>query len=138
FGLVGTLDPNARGPEVKVTLKAGGLGMPMEKWLKKEDVFAIAQIKSGGGSQRSFRVDWALLKVVEEPKDGVCKCQLFNRYVKDRLEKGPGVLGYRCIKLGTITAPLHLRLVNAKDMMALAGQAVAVSAGDFSAKPKEE
>src|SRR5205823_87340 len=43
-----------------------------------------------------------------------------------------------CIKLGTITAPLHFRLVNAKDMTALAGQAVAVSAGDFSAKPKEE
>jgi hypothetical protein len=137
FGLVGTLEANARGPEVKVMLKAGSLGIPMEKWLKKEDVFAISQIKKVGGNQRSFRVPWALLKVIEEPKDGECRCQLFNRF-KDPLEKGPGVLGYRCIKLGTITAPLHFRLVNAKDMMAVAGQAVAVSAGDFSAKPKEE
>ncbi len=137
FGLVGTLEANARGPGVKVMLKAGSLGIPMEKWLKKEDVFAISQIKKVGGSQRSFRVPWALLKVMEEPKDGECRCQLFNRF-KDPLEKGPGVLGYRCIKLGTITAPLHFRLVNAKDMMALAGQALAVSAVDFSAKPKEE
>jgi hypothetical protein len=137
FGLVGTLEPNARGPDVQVILKAGGLGIPMSRWLKKEHVFAIAQIKKVGGSQRSFRVPWALLKVVEEPKEGVCRCQLFNRY-QDALEKGPAVLGYRCIKLGTTTAPLHFRLVNAKDKMALAGQAVAVSAGDFSAKPKEE
>src|SRR5207244_11432550 len=36
FGLVGTLDANARGPEVHVILKAGGLGIPMEQWLKKE------------------------------------------------------------------------------------------------------
>src|SRR5438128_8231827 len=100
FGLVGTLEANARGPEVKVTLKAGSLGIPMEKWLKKEDVFAISQIKKVGGGQRSFRVPWALLTVIEEPKDGQCRCQLFNRF-KNPLEKGPGVLGYRCIKLGT-------------------------------------
>jgi hypothetical protein len=137
FGLVGTLEPNTRGADVHVILKAGGLGIPMEKWLKKEDVFAIAQIKKVGGSQRSFRVPWALLQVVEEPKEGVCRCQLFNRF-KDPLEKGSAVLGYRCIKLGTTTAPLNFRLVNAKDMTALPGQAVAVSAGDFSAKPKEE
>jgi len=113
------------------------LGIPMDQWLKKEDVFAIGQIKKVGGSQRSFRVPWALLKVVEEPKEGVCRCQLFNRF-KDPLEKDPAVLGYRCIKLGTTTAPLNFRLVNAKDKMGLAGQAVAVSAGDFSSKPKEE
>jgi tetratricopeptide (TPR) repeat protein len=137
FGLVGTLEANAGGSEVKVVLKSGGLAIPWEKWLKKEDVFAIAQIKKVGGNQRSFRVSWALLKLMEAPKEGVCRCQLFNR-IKGSVEKGPGVLGYRCIKLGTTTAPLHLRLVNAKDMMPLAGQAVAVSAGDFSAKPKEE
>src|SRR5262249_23121490 len=96
-----------------------------------------AQIKKVGGNQRSDRVPWALLKVAEEPKEGVCRCQLFNRF-KDPLEKGAAVLGYRCIKLGTTTAPLHLRLVDAKGMMPLAHQPVAVSAGDFSAKPKEE
>ncbi|HEV2948225.1 MAG TPA: hypothetical protein VGX70_12675 [Gemmataceae bacterium] len=137
FGLVGTLEAGARGPEVKVILKASGLGIPMDRWIKENDVFAIAQIKKAGGGLRSTRVLWALLKVVDVSKEGVCRCQLFNRF-KDPLEKSPAVLGYRCLKLGTTTAPLHLRLVNSKDLMPLAGQAVAVSAGDFSAKPKEE
>jgi hypothetical protein len=137
FGLVGTLEGNARGSEVRMILKAAGLGISMDRWIKENDVFAIAQIKKTGGGLRSTRVPWALLKVVEVSKDGVCRCQLFNRF-KDPLEKSPAVLGYRCLKLGTTTAPLRLRLVNSKDMMPLAGQAVAVSAGDFSAKPKEE
>lgn len=137
FGMVGTLEANARGPEVRVLLKAAGLGIPLDQWIKKDDVFAIAQIKKGSGGQRSSRVPWALLRVVETSKDGVSRCQLFNRF-KDPLEKGSAVLGYRCLKLGTTTAPLHLRLVNSKDMMPLAGQAVAVSAGDFTAKSKEE
>jgi tetratricopeptide (TPR) repeat protein len=142
FGIVGTLETNARGPEVKVSLKAGGLGIPLDKWVKKGDVFALAQIKKVGGGQRSDRMPWALLKVVEEPKDGVCPCYIYSRYSygreKEPLEKAPGVLGYRCLKLGTTTAPLHLRLVNAKNMTPLAGQGIAVSSGDFSAKPKEE
>ncbi len=137
FGLVGTLEAGAKGAEVKVILKASGLGIPMDRWIKENDVFAIAQIKKAGGGLRSTRVPWALLKVVDVSKDGVCRCQLFNRF-KDPLEKSPAVLGYRCLKLGTTTAPLHLRLVNSKDLLPLAGQAVAVSAGDFSAKPKEE
>jgi hypothetical protein len=137
FGLVGTLEAGARGPEVKVILKAAGLGIAMDRWIKENDVLAIAQIKKAGGGLRSSRVAWALLKVADISKDGVCRCQLFNRF-KDPLEKSPAVLGYRCLKLGTTTAPLHLRLVNSKDLLPLAGQAVAVSVGDFSAKPKEE
>jgi hypothetical protein len=137
FGMVGTLEPNAQGPEVCVILKAAGLGIPLDQWIKKDDVFAIAQIKKSGGAERSSRVDWALLRMIETSKDGVSRCQLFSRY-KDPLKKGPGVLGYRCLRLGTTTAPVHLRLVNSKDMMPLAGQAVAVSGGDFNSKSKEE
>ena len=137
FGMVGTLEPNARGPEVKVILKGSGLGVPMDKWVKKDDVFALGQIKKAGNGQRSSRVSWALLKVVDNPQDGVCRCQLYSRF-KDPLEKGASVLGYRCLKLGTTTAPLHIRLVNAKDLTPMAGQAVAVSAGDFNSKSKEE
>jgi tetratricopeptide (TPR) repeat protein len=137
FGMVGTLEANSRGPEVKVILKASGLGVPMDNWVKKDDVFALGQIKKVGSGQRSTRVPWALLKVVENPKDGVCRCQLFSRF-KDPLEKGSSILGYRCLKLGTSTATLHIRLVNSKDLTPMAGQAVAVSAGDFNSKAKEE
>jgi len=137
FGLVGTLEPNYTGAEVRVILKASSLGVPLDKWIKKDDVFAVAQIKKISNSPRSSRIPWALLKATEAPKDGVCRCQLFSRF-KDPLEKGASILGYRCLKLGTTTAPLHLRLVNSKDLLPLAGQPVAVGAGDFTSKPKEE
>jgi hypothetical protein len=137
FGMVGTLEPNLKSPEVKMILKASSLGASLDKWIQKDDIFAIAQIKKAGNSLRSTRVLWALLKVIDAPKDRICRCQLFSRF-KDPLEKGPSVLGYRCLKLGTTTALLHLRLVNSKDLLPLAGQAVAVSSGDFTTKPKEE
>jgi hypothetical protein len=137
FGMVGTLDPKPGSSETKVILKASNLGVPLDKWIKKDDVFALAQIKKVGNEFRSSRVPWALLKVLEPPKDGICRCQIFSRF-RDPLEKGPSILGYRCLKLGTTTAPLHLRLVNSKDLQPLAGQGVAVSAGDFTSKPKEE
>ncbi len=137
FGVVGTLEPGQGGPEVKVVPKASGLGVPMDKWIKKDDVFAIAQIKKGGKGLQSSRLQWALLKVIESPKGGTVRCQLFSRF-RDPLDKGSSILGYRCLKLGTSTGPLHLRLVNSKDHLPLAGQAVAISAGDFTSKPKEE
>jgi hypothetical protein len=74
---------------------------------------------------------------MEDPKEGVCRCQLFHRR-KNPLEIGSTVLGYRCLKLGTTTAPLRLRLVNEKDRSPLAGRAVTISANDFDQKPKEE
>ena len=43
FGLVGTLDPDTRGGRVKVTIKGSGLGVPIDRWLKKDDVFAVAR-----------------------------------------------------------------------------------------------
>ncbi len=137
FGMVGTIDPNIKGEEVKVTVKAAALGAPLDHWIAKDDVFAVAQIKKAGKDTRSYRVDWALLKVIEEPKVGVCRCQLFHRR-KNPLEAGSGVLGYRCLKLGTTAAPLRLRLVNEKDRSPLAGRAVTISANDFDQKPKEE
>ena len=57
-----------------------------------------------------------MLQVVTPPdKDGVCVCRLHARHYESeaasRLAEAPGVLGYRCLKLGTADAPLRLRLV---------------------------
>jgi hypothetical protein len=113
FGLVGTVT-KVKDNDVAVTLKGGGLGAPIDRWLKKGDVFAIAEIASRGASApgvrrlQSSRVRGALLQVAEDPKDGGCHCLLFNRY-KEPLAGGPGILGYRCLKLGTAETPLPLR-----------------------------
>src|SRR5205823_3034440 len=79
-------------------------------WLKKGDVFAIAQISEGGAGRRSSRERDALLQVTDDPQDGICLCQLWHRY-EDPLPTGPGIKGYRCLKLGTTKAGLRLRVV---------------------------
>jgi hypothetical protein len=137
FGVVGTLAPNAKGAEVKVTFKGGALGVPLDHWLAKDGICALAQIKKGSKGLRSFRVEWALLRVTDPPKDGICRCQLIKRYTNP-LESGSTVLGYRCLKLAGTTGPLRLRLINDKDRVPLAGRTITINADDFGPKPKEE
>ncbi len=114
FGLVGTVvdgrDPN----KVRIALKGGKLGVPLDSWVQKNEVFAVVQVNRLGGSQP---VRDAILQVIDPPdKDGVCLCRLYARHAESdnasRLGPGSGVLGYRCLKLGTADAPLRLRLVN--------------------------
>jgi hypothetical protein len=105
FGVLGTIQSGPEGAknQVKIELRGGGLG-DMTRWVKKDDVFALAP--PDGGTQASLK--WSLLQVEQAPaedaRDGVCLCRFFHRY-----EVRGGIAGYRCIKLGTIQAPLHLR-----------------------------
>jgi hypothetical protein len=104
FGVLGTVvaGPENAKKQVKVELRGGGLG-DMTRWVKKDDVFALAP--PDGGMMESLK--WSLLQVEqapsEEARDGVCLCRFFHRY---RL---PSIVGYRCIKLGTIETPLRIR-----------------------------
>jgi tetratricopeptide (TPR) repeat protein len=129
FGLVGTVEPKGKN-EVTVTLKGSGLGVALERWVKKDEVFALAQIVQGREGKQSFRVPWALVQVLDEPKGGVCRCRLFHRYANP-LTTSANVLGYRCLKLGTTRAPLHLRLIDDKTLAPLGGLQVQVSAYGF-------
>lgn len=110
FGLVGTVTDRGDGQTVRVTLKGAGLGVPLERWVRKGEVFALVGITQNAGRPWPSLVRFALLQVEEAPKDGVCVCKLYHRYT-DPLTLGSGVLGYRCIKLGTTQAPLRLRFV---------------------------
>lgn len=110
FGLVGTI-AEGKDREFRVFLKGGGLKTALDRWVKKDEVFAIAAIGRVGGAVGSRRVDGALLRALEDPRDGVVRCRLFFRY-KDPLVSGPSVLGYRCIKLGTIEGHCRLRFVD--------------------------
>jgi hypothetical protein len=119
FGLVGTVVGDTRNPQrIQVALKGGKVDPALERWLKKDDVFALAQMDRVGGGQR---VRDAVLQVLEEPnKDGVCICRLVARHYDSdpasRLADRSGVLGYRCLKLGTGEGPLRLRLVNERGL----------------------
>jgi tetratricopeptide (TPR) repeat protein len=123
FGFVATLDAPGAGPTVILRAKAGDLG-PLDKWVKPGEVFAVVQIRNerrrgpaakgarAGTVQAGTRVDGLLLRVEGVAGDGRITCRMFSRY-EDPLPLR-GVVGYRCVKLGTEeSAPLRLRLTDA-------------------------
>jgi tetratricopeptide (TPR) repeat protein len=128
FGAIGTFDPPPAGQElVRVRLKSAALGGQIERWVKKGDVFAVVQVRQGrgrparampdgkpvAGPQVGKRIDGLLLQATEGSKNGAIMCRIFQRFGGDSLPVRGGVLGYRCVKLGTIDAPLRLQLVDA-------------------------
>jgi tetratricopeptide (TPR) repeat protein len=134
FGLVGTVVDRSNLQAVRLELKGGKLGVPLDAWLKKDDVFAIALVRSGSNGDWSLRVPDALLQVVDPPQEGVCRCRLLSRFKEHPwdLTPGQGVRGYRCLKLGTTTAPLRLHLVDRDTLVPiLSGVAVSISPRDF-------
>jgi hypothetical protein len=115
FGLAGTVTAvDSLKGTVTVALKGGAVeGVKLSRWIRAGDVFAISRITKAGVKQRGTRLEWALLKVTGGPDAaGVCTCQYFHRYQEDKLENGPGTLGYRCLKLTTVQGPLRLRLLD--------------------------
>jgi hypothetical protein len=120
FGVVGTLlnpttDP--KGETVEVTLKGGGLGTSLAGWLNKDDVFAVTQImRQGNAGERASQLDGTLLQVTEAPHGAVCRCRLYHRYGQP-FRAYAGFVGFRCLRLGTIQAPVRLRVV-AEDKVA--------------------
>jgi tetratricopeptide (TPR) repeat protein len=137
LGLVGTLPDGVPGNEVRIVLKGGKLGVPLSRWVKKNEVFALSKIlPSGSGPPRGQRVEWALLQVIELPDaEGVCLCRFLSRY-KDPLAGG-SPLGVRCVKLGTSKGPLKLRLLDSERLQPPPTQNLLVSAGGFDAKNPE-
>src|SRR5262249_55115855 len=69
LGAVATVTEKADGNKVKVTLKGSGLGVPLDRLIKKDDVLTLVRIEQAGAGLRAARVPFALLQVSEEPKD---------------------------------------------------------------------
>jgi hypothetical protein len=132
FGPAGTVEVDRLdGDKVDVTLKGGALGVPLDRWLKKDQVFAVSQIYREGPQQRAIRMPWTLLQVLEQPRDAVCHCRLLHRK-ENPLPRAASVLGYRCLKLGTTQGLARLRVV-AEDKLhpPLNGKPVRFSAHGF-------
>jgi hypothetical protein len=128
FGLAGTVIES--GGEIEVVLQGGGLGVPLERRLPAGAVFAVARITKEGNRLRSNRLPWAVLQTLQEPRQGRCRCKFWHRFQEDRLVERPGVVGYRCLQLATISAPVRLRLIDDVTFQPLAGVQVQVSRPD--------
>ncbi len=134
FGLAGTVEPIPGTVEqVMVRFRGGKLG-PIDRFVKEGDIFAVSQItrttrpapppvRSATGKivapppgsvpppalTPAVR-EYTLLRVAENPTDGVAKCTALTQY-KNAIASGANIAGYRCLKLSTVTAPVSVRLV---------------------------
>jgi hypothetical protein len=160
FGLAGTVEPVAGKPdEAKVVIRGGALG-PVERLVQVGDVFAVAAVRKTNrpapppvrtatgkivapppGSVpppglTSTPRDFTLLKVTDVSPDGTCRCQVLTRYQTAMPTTG-GVVGYRCMKLGTVRAPVAVRLMASDGTVYKTASTVSVRASDagFSATP---
>jgi hypothetical protein len=108
-------DPRNQPQPVQLNLQGAGLGVPLSRWVKKDDVFAVVETYSDGRNPEI--VPWALLQIKEAPQeaapDTACTGLLFWRYKPG--EERRGHAGYRCVKLGAIRGPVRLRLLQEKD-----------------------
>ncbi len=109
FGLIASFPswpPGKTRPQtVQLEFKGGNLA-PLDRWVKKGDVFAVVQVPNGNGASKT--IPDALVLMQDAPKDGVGTGQLFWRY--ELLPTG-GTVSYRCVKLGTVAGPLRVRVV---------------------------
>jgi hypothetical protein len=161
FGLVGTVEPIAARPdEVKVLLRGSALG-PVNTLVQNGDVFAISAVrKTNRPAPAPVRTatgkivapppgstpppgltatprDFTLLKVTDVAPDGTLRCTVLTRY-QTAMPTSGGVIGYRCMKLGTVRAPVAVKLVGTDGTVYKTASTVNVRATDagFNAPPE--
>jgi tetratricopeptide (TPR) repeat protein len=136
FGLAGTVEPVlGKSDEVAVLIRGGQLGS-LERFVNPGDVFAVAEVRKTdrpappplrtatgkiiappvgsvppAGLTSTVR-PYTFLRVSEVGRDGTLRCTPLSVY-KNPIPGGGKIVGYRCLKLGTVESPLTVRLVSA-------------------------
>lgn len=139
FGFIATFrawpkakDAKDQPQNVQLELQGAGFGVPLSRWVKQGDVFAIVQMFDGSRAPRP--VDWALVQIQDLPRDdasnGACTGRLFWRF-KMPVPEGFGHSHYRCIKLGAIRAPVRVRFLQQKNANPLSSLTVQVRRQGF-------
>jgi hypothetical protein len=134
FGACGTVEiPEKLGEEVTVRLR-GGLLDSFDRFVSAGDVFAVVGLRKSvrppgppptrtatgklvekpkGDLPPAFtpvQHEFTLLRALDAPKDGGVRCKVLSGYPV-ALPLGRGIIGYRCLRLATVAAPLSIRLV---------------------------
>lgn len=127
---------DAVGQEVTLKLKGGELGVPMDRWVERGQVFAVSQITTEAGRQRAVRLEWALLEVITV-KGGECRCRYWHRYREDVLGASQAGQSYRALRLRTMPGPVKVQLLDDKTLQPPDGVRVRVQRLDADSKPEE-
>lgn len=151
FGLAGTVEADPKGGDtVLVRVRGSALG-PLAPHVAPGDVFSVAAVRktsrpapapirtatgkiispppgAEAAALTSTPRSFVLLKVTERTADGV-RCAVLPGDPKT-LPVGNGVIGYRCMKLGTVAAPVTVRLVGTDGAVEKTTTGVKVQASD--------
>lgn len=141
FGLAGTLDfAKADATEVTVKFRGGKLGS-VSRYVQEGDVFAVSRIRKAANRPAPPPARTATGKIIAPPPgsvppaaltpevhsftylkvaavnaDGTARCTVIRSpNFRTTLPAGPGVMGYRCLKLSTVPAPIAVRIVSGSD-----------------------
>lgn len=161
FGPTGSFDAVAgKVDAVKVALRGGQLGGPDQRVVKVGDVFAVSQVfktqRPGPPPVRTATGKiiaappgsvpppalsatlrpFTLLRVIEVNKDGTVRCGVLTLY-QNPFPAATNLVGYRCMKLGTVDAPLTVRLVtsNPADQKSTGQATVRATEAGFGTPP---
>ncbi len=158
FGLSGSIEPViGRADELKVIVRGGQLG-PVERFVSPGDVFAVAQVfKTNRPAPPPVRTAtgkviapppgsvpppglssapraFTLLRVLDVGRDGTLRCAAFTPY-KNPVPLGGNVVAYRCLRLGTVSERLAVRLGSSDPAQKSLGL-VTVQASDAGPDPR--
>lgn len=152
FGLTGTVEPIPGDPKtVKVIVRGSALG-PVTGLVQQGDVFAVASVRKTNRpapppvrtatgkivaapttaeppGYTSTPRQYLILKVIDVAADGP-RCTVMYADPARAMPLTGGVVGYRAMKLGTVKAPVAVRLVGADGTVERTAGRVAVRAND--------
>lgn len=135
FSPVGTVTAGS-GKDATMKLKGGDLGVPMNRFVKPGQVFAVSRVAEENGKARPIRLEWALLEVVEMT-GGTCRCRYWHRYQEDALREAPSTLGWRAQRLPTTPSPVKVQLLDDASLQPLDGVRIHVVKPGSGGKPAE-
>lgn len=158
FGLAGTVEPIADKPGEAIIRLRGGLIGPLDKMVKVGDVFAVATVRKtsrpapppqrtatgkiietpGAKPPVAYTAEpraFTLLRVTDPPRDGAVRCKVLTQYPTP-FPTSPAIVGYRCVRLATVEAPLALKLVgnDGRSPERTSNVSVRATDADFNAK----
>jgi tetratricopeptide (TPR) repeat protein len=135
FGLVGEVT-QINGQTLRVTLRAGGLGVPETIRMTQGEVMAITVLRRSGNEITASRLPETIAYVTNvDLARGHAIVRLYSR-LTNPLAMTRNSLGFRVVKLGTKVVPLRLRVVD-QDNSPIAGYSVNLFPGGFENSSSE-
>lgn len=131
FGLTASIG-QVTGSTVRFQLRAGQYGQAESIRVHDGEIFAVCRLYNDArqGQVMGSRLLDTFLFVTGVGTDGMCTGRLFSRQ-REPFRKDRGVIGFRTIRLGTMRAPLQVRVTDLKTNEPIAGCEVQIYPGGY-------